>query len=319
MQDIADSLGVSRVSVWKVFHNQPGVSDSLKNGIIDMATKLGYSGITGLVPFNSKKSYKTISLVVSETSSTIFLTEMIHSIAKELSLHSVNLMYTYMPKKYSEGFQLPDILKSIDGIIVLNTYNNKIIELLNKLDTPKVFLDTSPESNLNCDLVLVEGRLSTSRIVSNAIKKGYKSFGFIGDISYSRSNLERYNGFIESLNQHNIPFNPDVCLATSIEPSEYKTRIFSFLDSISKLPDVFICANHNISQLVSDYIATYPEHFNTPLLITGFGVSSDSHNNISTTNISMKELGKKLALQILYRIDSPTSPKETVYLHPKIS
>ena len=45
MQDVADALGVSRVSVWKVFNDQPGVSDSLKNSIIEMATKLGYNGI----------------------------------------------------------------------------------------------------------------------------------------------------------------------------------------------------------------------------------------------------------------------------------
>ena len=41
MQDVADALGVSRVSVWKVFNEQPGVSDSLKNSIMEMAAKLG--------------------------------------------------------------------------------------------------------------------------------------------------------------------------------------------------------------------------------------------------------------------------------------
>lgn len=322
MQDIADALGVSRVSVWKVFHNQPGVSDSLKNSIWDMATKLGYNGITPLAPENVKKQYKTISLVVSQPDSSFFLTDVIHSIAKELSLHNVNLMYTYMPEDYNDQFQLPDVLTGIGGIIVLNTYNPQIIKRITKLKTPKVFLDTVPlipESILNCDLVLVEGWLATSEIVSAAVKRDCKNFGFIGDIHYSRTNLERYNGFKCGLSQNNIKLNSSICFTKSVEFANYKACLFEFLDSIETMPDVFICVNDHVAQLVHTYISTYPERFSKSVMVTGFDGNNDCYENVATAIVSAKKLGRKLAMQILYRMDYPNSPKETVYLHPEIS
>ena len=42
MQDIADALGISRITVWKVFNKQNGVSDELRTQIFDMARTLGY-------------------------------------------------------------------------------------------------------------------------------------------------------------------------------------------------------------------------------------------------------------------------------------
>ena len=45
MQDIADALGISRVTVWKVFKNQSGVSDSLRENVLNKARELGYSKI----------------------------------------------------------------------------------------------------------------------------------------------------------------------------------------------------------------------------------------------------------------------------------
>ena len=53
MQDIADALGVSRVSVWKVFNDQPGVSSALKHSILDMASKLGYNSLSAIREFDT--------------------------------------------------------------------------------------------------------------------------------------------------------------------------------------------------------------------------------------------------------------------------
>ena len=41
MQDIADALSVSRITVWKALSNRPGVSDSMRAPIHPKATELG--------------------------------------------------------------------------------------------------------------------------------------------------------------------------------------------------------------------------------------------------------------------------------------
>ena len=43
MQDIADELGISRVTVWKVFNNHSGVSEAVRESVLQKAKELGYS------------------------------------------------------------------------------------------------------------------------------------------------------------------------------------------------------------------------------------------------------------------------------------
>ena len=328
MQDVADALGVSRVSVWKVFNDQPGVSSTLKSNIIEMASKLGYNGLSQVASIEGvDNKYKNVSLVVSRPDSAVFWTDIIHSIAKELALHNVNLMYTYIQSSYSDNFQLPDILMgdNIDGIIVMNLYDRHIIKRISKLTTPKVFLDTVPsitEKMLNCDLMLIEGRSSIMEIIDDVVDKGCARLGFIGDLNYARTNLERYYGYTDGLARHNIPLDPSICFTDNIGISSYQSRIFSFLDSIKEMPDAFICVSDYVAQYVSMYISENPERFTKPIILTGFDGSKEYVNvadKITTANVNTRQLGRRLALQILYRMDHPTAPFETVYIHPEIS
>lgn len=329
MQDIADALGVSRVSVWKVFNDQAGVSDSLKNSVLEMATKLGYVGLNNPKSSNednSFKSHKAISLVVSRPDSASFWTEIIHSLAKELSLQNVNLIYTYIPGTHKTDFQLPSILTSgdIDGIVTLNIYDETIMTKINELNLPKVFLDTIPclsESKLNCDLVLIEGKKVLSNLVGEVVKSGAERIGFIGDISYARTNFERYEGFLKGLKKYNIPHEADICFVNSIGIFNYQNVIFQFLDSIETMPDAFMCVSDYVAQFVSMYVTDHPEKFKKPIIITGFDGNKEYVNvadKITTANVGTKWLGKKLALQILYRMKYPSAPFETIYVHPEL-
>lgn len=50
MQDIADALSVSRITVWKALSNRPGVSDSMRAQIHQKATEMGYSTLPLRIP-----------------------------------------------------------------------------------------------------------------------------------------------------------------------------------------------------------------------------------------------------------------------------
>ncbi len=327
MQDIADALGVSRVSVWKVFHNQPGVSDSLKNSILEMAAKLGYNGLSPALSAENQRKPKSVSLIISQPNSAVFWTDIIHNTAKELSLHNVNLIYTYMPDNYDESFQLPDILTGdgIGGIIVLNLYDKHIIKRINKIEIPTVFLDTVPsisEKSLSCDLILIEGRNSMSEIVAEVVRRGYSKIGFVGDVHFARTNMERYYGFTDGLARHNISLDPSICFTGQIGNADCQSKVFEFLDSIDIMPEAFVCVSDFIAQYVCLYTAKYPERFPKPVLVTGFDGSKEYAGiagKITTAAVHTGQLGKKLALQILYRMEYPNAPKETIYIHPEIT
>lgn len=125
--------------------------------------------------------------------------QIIHQIAKDLSEHNVNLMYTYLPTNYKAGYVLPEPLTNgtVDGVIVLNTYSAPLLRLLSSLPIPKVFLDTVPSvpyNQLHGDLLIIEGRDLIRQITSNLLRHGCQ-LSFIGDVEYAQTNKERYEDF----------------------------------------------------------------------------------------------------------------------------
>ena len=159
MKDIADALNISRVTVSKAFNNQAGVSDSLRDLIFAKAKELGYAKIPYQVREQPQEEQRTISLIVSRPDSAQFWTNIIHRMAQELANYNVNLLYTYVPSVYTGAFCLPSVLLNgnVDGVVVLNVYDAEILNMVNELSVPKVFLDTIPtltDGQLNGDLIL---------------------------------------------------------------------------------------------------------------------------------------------------------------------
>ena len=77
---------------------------------------------------------RNVSVVVSRPESSLFWMQIVHRLARELTLHGWNLMYTYLPSFGEEGYCLPPALTdgSVAGIIVLNIYSRPLLQLLGR-------------------------------------------------------------------------------------------------------------------------------------------------------------------------------------------
>lgn len=326
MQDIADALDISRVTVSKAFNNQAGVSDSLRDLIFEKAHELGYMKLPYRSSEPSAKEERTVSLIVSRPDSSTFWTNIIHRMAQELALHNVNLMYTYMPSSYTEGFTLPSILTNgmIQGAVVLNVYDTKLIHLINELPLPKVFLDIVPQisnRSLHGDLLLLEGYNSLYDITESVLARGLTKLGFIGDIEYARTNLERYKGFLQCMADHNLPVDDTVCLTDHIGIFSYHSELCDFLDALPTLPQAFICASDYIAHFLQLYFSDHSERIPDGILVTGYDGSCEYSNiagQITTADVKTSLLGKRLSMQIIYRMEHHDAPYEFTYINPEI-
>ncbi|QUH29896.1 substrate-binding domain-containing protein [Vallitalea guaymasensis] len=335
MQTIADQLNISRVTVWKVHNNYPGVSDSLRKKILDKSRELGYEKLRATddeedynieIPNNSNVEKTTISVIVCRPESSIFWMDIIHNIAKTLSLLNINLMYTYLPTKVGKDYKLPDILVdgTVQGTIVLNVYDYNILSLINNLEIPKVFLDmvpTIPVSKLTGDLVLLEGYHAIFNITENIIKKGRKEIGFIGDINYAVTNHTRYEGYVAAMEKNDLAINKDFCLTHSIGIYSYAEEINDFLSKLDKLPEAFVCASDFIANFVLDYLKRNNYSVPKDIAISGYDDSREyTHlsGDLTTVQVRNAALGERLVRQLLYRIEHPDYPTETINIQPKI-
>ena len=327
LQQIANSLGVSRTTVWKVFNGHEGVSETLTNRIMNKAKELGYKFPESSDDFQVPLSAPPVNIAVAvcrpETS--IFWLTIIHQIAKELSAHNVNLVYTYLPTDFRGDYTLPSSLTngSIHGIIIMNVYNPQFLRLLAACPVPKVFLDTStwvPATELNGDLILTENYASTSKITEHLIEQGRKSFGFIGDINYAMSNYERFQGFSRTLQQYGLPVDLNLSLISSIGIDTYKEEIDTFLDTLPSMPEAFVCVNDYVGCILIQLLSKRGIRIPEDVAISGFDGNTENPlaENLTTVQVFNQSIGVRLALQILYRIEHPNPPYEITYIGSKV-
>lgn len=326
MQDIAASLGISRTTVWKVFSGQDNVSDALREKILLRAKELNYKIPTAATASDPPAASgaqlpMNIALAVCRPESSLFWMSIIHQIAKELSFHNANLIYTYLPSEIDEDYQLPSIFTNgqVSGMIIMNVYHHQLLRLLSDAPIPKVFLDTAthvPFPALNGDLVLMESRAAVSQITETLIMQGRRVFGFIGDIDYAQSNYERFMGFASALKNHGLELHPELTMTGAIGADTYKEEIDVFLSSLTKMPDAFVCVSDYVACLLIQLLKRRGYRVPEDVAVSGFDdiAENPAAEDLTSVQVFNLDIGTRLAAQILYRIQHPDARYETIYI-----
>lgn len=324
MQELANQAGVSRITVWKVLNHRDGVSQAVRERVLQKAADVGYSlpGAPTIVP----EKERVFAVAVSRPESSVFWMTIIHHLAKELAKHHVRLMYTYMPTAWQEGFTLPTSLspESVDAFLVLNVYDRQLLRLLAEQKVPKVFLDTVPGLRpplLGGDLVLLEGRTQTREITARLLRSGRRNLGFIGDVDYAQTNFERYSGFLDAHRALGRVPDPSMSRTEPLGLHSHFEEISAFLDGLATLPDAFICASDFIASFVNRYFVESGRAVPEGFVLTGFDNNPEYPGvaeKITTVNVETSVLGKSLARKLLFRADAPLAPYEITYVSTDI-
>lgn len=331
--DIANALGISRVSVWKVLEGKGGTSAELERQVIEKALELGYPlsdhrlshPVTQPDPVPQNSALHTpssIAVAVSRPESSMFWMDILHSLAREMANYNINVLYTYLPTSDTPGFYLPRQLTSVNGFVVMNVYDEVILRQLCALPTPKLFMDTIPSipfRELTGDLLLIEGRSGMSEIVEYLLSKGVRDIGFIGDYNYAQTNYERFYGFEHAMNNHGIPIRKEYCLTTPILHS-YPIEIAAFLDALPSMPRAFLCASDFIADVLYRKLSERGYRVPQDIAIAGFdGAAEFTYSSrLTTLEVNPDDISKQMAMQLLHRIRFPNSSKTISYVCPTV-
>ena len=328
LQDIADSLGVSRISVWKVFSGREGVSNELRKRIIAKASELNYNFPKDFeLPDEFKPIERplNISVTVCRPEPSLLWMNIIHEIAREFSRQNVNLIYTYLPNQVEEDFELPAQLTngSVDGVIIMNVYNHQLLNKLTQLRLPKVYLDCISEKQfdeLNGDLVLSAGHCCVKKITEHIIQQGRTKIGFIGDINSARSYRDRYDGYCDAMREHQIPIQTEFCYTETISADQIGDQIAIFLDGLNQLPDAFVCVDDYIACVLWRQLSQKGCRVPQDIFISGFdGIQEYSlAKDLTSVRVFSQSIGIRLATQIIYKIKNPTLRHELIYASSEV-
>ena len=120
---------------------------------------------------------------------------------------------------------------------------------------------------------------------------------------------------------HRLDIREEYCLTGSIGIFSYGKELSDFLNGLSEWPTAFVCVSDFVAHFVKQYLDENPQRVPHPVILTGFDNSEEYTNvagRIITANVPTSLLGKRLALQLLFRTQHPEAPFELTFVRPTI-
>lgn len=206
LSDIGEKLGVSAVTVSKALSGQKGVSEQLRQRIVELADELGYTRTRGAA--EDRKSY-TLGLVTAERylkEEQSFYWNLYQGVLQKAIARNCFLILEVVACEAERDLELPKVLqeKKIDGIILMGTFRAEYDGFLEeKIKIPSLRLDSLGIMESQ-DAVVSNNMMGGYRMTNYLFEMGHSRIGFVGTRLAADSIDNRYLGYLKSLMAHGI-------------------------------------------------------------------------------------------------------------------
>ncbi len=293
MKDIADRVGVSKMTVSKFFNGNGDISEEMKGKIAAVAEELGYKYNTG----------KTLSIVVLVPeiflkSDENFYTRIYKNLNTEASLKGVVITLLVVKKDEEKSCQISSTISNgFDGIIVLGQLMVGYIKKLKTLDIPTILVDFQYR-NVSFDSVVNNNFLSSYEITSHLIDNNHVKIAFLGNNRETVSIQDRFLGYYRALLEVNLEYNDKLVFKEEDEIVE----IFN-TTSRSELPTAVVCNNDHIAYELVEKLKKAGLSIPKDVSVVGFDdviYSQISEPKLTTVAVKRRKMAKE-AIELLIR------------------
>lgn len=311
MSDIAEVLGISKVTVSNALAGRTGVSQELREKIKKTAIEMGYS--TNQLLENNSYSIGVIVSGRYVEKGESFYWELYWELASLLKSKGAAVVFEMIKIDDEKQRNLPLSLKTgkCDAVIIMGNLGSSYLELIkDNFNVPLILLDFYSD-RLMIDAVISNGYYGMYRMTDYLIRKGHVEIGYVGSIHASSSIMDRYHGYCKALLENRIPIRQDWILNDrDAETGEI------MLDELPKqMPSAFVCncdftANELMKKLVE-------RGYRVPEDISIVGFDNYSTNNyynigITTYDVNIHCMAEKAVERILWRLDGNTKEEDSL-------
>lgn len=329
IQDIADALNLSRITVSKVLNHSPNVSDETRRLVLEKAREMNYKS-AGADSSHAKRfgaEPKSFAFVVPMPPDAFHIGSMIMAqLEQEIRANGYSLTLHTVTKEDVASQTLPPNLNNSQtkAIVCLEVFHPDYSRLICSLGIPVLFIDACTDFyalNLNCSLLLMENRISTRQMLTALCRKhDLTSMGFVGDHSHCISFRERYESFFLAASECGAETQPYNIIA---DDSLYGQPgwMAEQLRAKAKLPQLFFCANDVLAHILMQALTELGLQVPRDIMVCGFdGIPSINSfmNSLTTVRIPCRELGTCAAQLLIRKIQNPDCICGTTYLSTEV-
>lgn len=303
LKDIANELGISVVTVSNGLSGKKGVSDAVRQRIIEKAKELGYDYQKPDKTENSEKKGITIGVIVSEryvSASASFYQMMYQQVVYMASRRQSLTMLEIIEEEKEQEEELPRLIQegSVDGLIIIGQVKGEYIRAVMAVaQVPVVLMDFSCDQ-LNCDAVMSNNYLGMYKVTHYLLKKGHRDIGFIGLIENNGNLCDRYFGYRKGMAEQGIMINPDWVISNP----EVIYGTIGIAD-LKTMPTAFVCCSDLVASFLYDELIQAGYRVPEDVSIVGYDNYLYGHpfaRELTTYNVNMKAMAQE-AVKILFK------------------
>lgn len=300
MQDIADAVGVSKMSVSKCFQGSGDVSPELKSKVLDTAAAMGY--------VYRKKNIKKIAVLMSERfldPSDKFYSGILQKLNALSEECAMSFSIQIVSKADEKECHLSAGVEHVEGIMLLGQISREFALCVQRTGIPTVCIDFE-WWDIGMDTVVCNNFRASYNMTMYLIRHGHQKIAFVGNLNYTNSIDDRYLGYRKALLQSGIPFHEGYQIDELDGSGEH---VFPALPE--DMPTAFVCNNDFCAFLLNREMQSAGYRVPEDISIVGFDnmlYSTFSSPEITTMNVPIESLAVRAVKQLGRRIADPHRP-----------
>lgn len=246
--DIARELNTSVVSVSNALNGRKGVSDKLRQKILDTAEEIGYQGNMREAP--GREKMLRIGVLISGRyllSTPSFYMKVYQEIVMAASRKKCVTFLEVMDPQEEEKLKIPELIsdEQTDGILVVGELKRPYTRLIKeKSRVPVIFVDYY-EDMPDTDFVISDGYTGTCRLTRMLLDAGYGRIGFVGNIMATSSIMDRYLGYRKAMMERGMEIRQEWII-----PDRDSNTHELYVNLPEELPEAFVCNCDRIASVL---------------------------------------------------------------------
>lgn len=298
MQDIANELGVSRMSVSKALNGQKGMSDELRKKIYDTAISMGYT-------LKRQKTEKEANLFIFLITKYFYkengdFYNIIYYHMNNMCLQkSDKLILLVIDDHDEQNGKIPNIFneEKVDGIFLVGQIKECFLDKIKSINSNIVAVDFY-HYKLEADYILSDNFLLGYSATMFLYGKGHRSVGFVGDMFSSSSICDRYFGYEKALKMNGLEYRDEWIFSNN----DSYTGAYTIETELPKdLPTAFVCHCERAAYFLKLTLERKGLRIPDDISLIAFDkteISSSIMTNLTSFAIEQKEFAS-LALQAM--------------------
>lgn len=210
MRDVAQTAGVSLMTVSRVVNGDPGVTPETAARVERAVRRLGYQRNDMARHLRRKgQGTQTIGLLVDDLANPFF-----SSLARAVEDEARLRKYVVLIGSSNDDLRREQEVVSafcarrVDGLIVVPVGGNHRYLRAQLTAGTKVVCVDRPADSLDVDTVVVDNRNGAQQAVAHLLGHGHRRIGYLGDHRNIWTLQERYAGFCDALGDYGLTPDP---------------------------------------------------------------------------------------------------------------